>query len=455
MTPREYELYVSDQYRQREYEVEPQRGVGDWGVDLFAVKGPDKAAIQVKMYGDTARPVNRAMVMELEGARRYFDCTSAAIVTNGRVLPDAQKVADKLGIPIHILQIAQGTGPSTPPEGLHFDQIWVESIMPLAGKSLKSKRGENKIVRVDWSGVERISSSGKPSFIPIEAFRNAVRRLLESGVISRDEINDLHVGRASSGICLILAQVPVFRYGGRPASLRYQIAAGSDPRPILSQSEPILDESENVPSGELFRHTRQESTMNRLPPPNVVSDAQSTLAPPGRTLDDPDLTAKDGPGLYAIYGSPEVWVQLGLGPPPDDRPLYIGKAEESVIARDVHQHFRTGSTGSSTVRRSLAAFLRGPLELKAQPRNTAKPDHFSSYSIQSDGDKRLTEWMRGNLRLALWIRPTDDDLRPLESRLLQHWQPPLNGQGVKTPWSARLSAARKSMADEARAWTKA
>ena len=110
------------------------------------------------------------------------------------------------------------------------------------------------------------------------------------------------------------------------------------------------------------------------------------------------------------------------------------------------------SARGSTVRRSLAAFLRRSLQLKAQPRNPAKPGHFSNYSIDKDGDVRLTEWMRKHLRLALWLRPNDDELRPIESALLQHWQPPLNGQGVKTPHSGLLSVVRKSMADEARAW---
>jgi hypothetical protein len=33
----------------------------------------------------------------------------------------------------------------------------------------------------------------------------------------------------------------------------------------------------------------------------------------------------DEPGLYAIYGARAVWRQLGLGHPPDDRPLYVGR----------------------------------------------------------------------------------------------------------------------------------
>ncbi|MBS2034650.1 hypothetical protein JST97_06675 [bacterium] len=184
----------------------------------------------------------------------------------------------------------------------------------------------------------------------------------------------------------------------------------------------------------------------------MKTEAIAALAPPGRRLDDPQLRSKDGPGLYAIYGPPEAWLSLGLGPPPDSRPLYVGKAEMSLVKRDVHQHFRTGKTGSSTLRRSLAALLRRHLDLKAQPRNPKKPDHFSSYGLLPEGDQRLTTWMLDNLRLALWLRPNRDELRPIEQTVLQHWLPPLNGQGVKTPWSGQLSAARKSMADEARAW---
>jgi hypothetical protein len=49
----------------------------------------------------------------------------------------------------------------------------------------------------------------------------------------------------------------------------------------------------------------------------------------------------DTPGLYAIYGAQDVWRELGLRDPPDDRPLYVGKAEDSLAASDVNTHFAT------------------------------------------------------------------------------------------------------------------
>jgi restriction system protein len=44
----------------------------------------------------------------------------------------------------------------------------------LQRKTLTRKNGkENGILKVDWSGVERITSNGKPQFIDIEIFKYA------------------------------------------------------------------------------------------------------------------------------------------------------------------------------------------------------------------------------------------------------------------------------------------
>lgn len=95
-------------------------------------------------------------------------------------------------------------------------------------------------------------------------------------------------------------------------------------------------------------------------------------------------------GLYAIFGDPGVWRHLGLGEPPDDRPLYVGKAEDSLASRDLKTHLVSGRTGSSTVRRSFAALLREELDLHAQPRNPSRPERFANYGLRRDGDERLT-----------------------------------------------------------------
>lgn len=229
MTPSEFEELVAGDFRHRGYEVENRPDMGDWGVDLIAVNGAERVAVQVKMYGGTARPVNRAMVMELFGAAAYFECTAAAIATDGRVMADARDVARKLDIAV--LEFGEG-GPSTArtrdevskaADGspLTFESVWTTYIAPLQGQTLVRPHGEtNQIVKVDWSGIERITSTGRRQHIKIEIFRLVVNRVLLCGAITRGQINEMYPGRASSGIALILAQVPIFEYGGRPAALR-------------------------------------------------------------------------------------------------------------------------------------------------------------------------------------------------------------------------------------------
>jgi hypothetical protein len=196
------------------------------------------------------------------------------------------------------------------------------------------------------------------------------------------------------------------------------------------------------------------SARDRLPHNIAVTLARKSLSGPRHALDQAKPHVPAGPGLYAIYGPADAWRELGLGDPPDDRPLYVGKAEDSLVSRDVKTHFGSGRTGSSTVRRSFAALLRGALELRAQPRNPSKPERFANYGLAADGDERLTRWMRSHLSLAVWPKPVGVELIDVERELLRAWEPPLNLKDVHTPWSGPLSDARKAMADEARIWAR-
>lgn len=75
---------------------------------------------------------------------------------------------------------------------------------------------------MDWSGIERITSNGKNGKIKIEIFKWAINRLLTTGKVTRDEINQNYTGRASSGIVLILTQVPFFELTKNPIGLAYK-----------------------------------------------------------------------------------------------------------------------------------------------------------------------------------------------------------------------------------------
>lgn len=178
--------------------------------------------------------------------------------------------------------------------------------------------------------------------------------------------------------------------------------------------------------------------------------AEASLAGPGQTIDTAVVPAR--PGLYAIHAAPEIWHELGLGTPPDSRPLYVGKAEDSLVARDLRQHFRDGRTGSSTLRRSVAALLHDSMGLRGIPRNPQKPSYFSNYGLAPHDDERLSLWMSTQLAIATWSPESPVALAVVEMQIVRSWLPPLNLAGVRTAWTDYVSSKRRVMAQEAQAW---
>lgn len=197
-----------------------------------------------------------------------------------------------------------------------------------------------------------------------------------------------------------------------------------------------------------------------LPPHQapLASEALTTLRGHAVDVDQVDQTAVGSPGLYAIYGSPEIWIELGLGSPPDDRPLYVGKAEGTLASRDIACHFgRTirgaqSPTGSSTLRRSLSALLAPKHDYRGTPRNPSNPGYFANFGLSSADDAKLTGWMGKSLRLAVWPHDEVADLDAIETLVLRELQPPMNLNKVPTPWRRQVKAGRKLLADQARTW---
>ena len=244
LTPTEYESLVAAYYAGLGYNTRQTAVSGDYGVDVFAENGQERVTIQAKLYGNTSRRVNRKMVMELHGAAAYFDCDRAVMATDGGLLPDAIDVARKLDIEIlslpaitplcshpEVLSQRQAIETSTdssvfdpgPPGSsqLSFDRIWQDYVMPLEGQTIDGQGDRSNVIeRVDWAGVVRISSTGKRGRIDIEIFRLAINHILRHGQITRDHINQNYAKRASSGVVLILSQVPIFEVKQRPLTLR-------------------------------------------------------------------------------------------------------------------------------------------------------------------------------------------------------------------------------------------
>ena len=228
MNPQSFEKYVAGIYEKEGYDVTVTPYSGDYGVDVIAEKGGERIAVQVKQYGGSARKVNR--------------CNKAVIATNGDVLPDAVEVARKIGVEIRYIDSEPGLRPvidaykksykpaaapesKKPVSGVDysaaFREIWDKYVKPLEGKTLLNDKGrKNTILKVDDGGIKRITSTGNVGKIDIEPFKMAVIKLLRDGYITRSEINDNYSKRASSGIVLILSQVPMFELVERPLALR-------------------------------------------------------------------------------------------------------------------------------------------------------------------------------------------------------------------------------------------
>ena len=233
MTPREFEELVAQHYQNEGYEVKVTPYSGDYGVDVIAQKGDERIAIQAKMYGNSARKVNRGAVMQLYGAMAYFKCNKAVVATDGSCMPDAIDVANQLGVEILYLS---STGISEKQcekpknenvlsstinkEVLPFDEMWEKYVMPLSGKTITNDGLTNKIISVDWGGLQRESSNKRSSKIKIEDFKFAYDYLLKNGSVERDLINQ-HTNRCSSAIFLVFAQVPFIGVQNKPKKTLY------------------------------------------------------------------------------------------------------------------------------------------------------------------------------------------------------------------------------------------
>ena len=217
MTPDQYEKYVANYFQNKGYKVKQTPYSNDYGVDVFAEKNKEKIAIQAKMFGNSNRKINRQMVMEFYGAKDFFNCDKGIIVTDGEIIQNAKDVADKLGVEILFIYPQS----HVPKNNSQFDEIWENYVMPLEGKTIIRNNGKiNKILEVNWGGINRITSNGNQQNIDIEIFKKTINHLLENGSITRQEINDEYSKRASSGIVLILSQLPMIRLNNtRPISL--------------------------------------------------------------------------------------------------------------------------------------------------------------------------------------------------------------------------------------------
>jgi hypothetical protein len=167
------------------------------------------------------------------------------------------------------------------------------------------------------------------------------------------------------------------------------------------------------------------------------------------------------PGVYSFWtAGPRAICDLGLDDMEGEksllvRPLYIGKAEDSIAKRIPTQHFKTGKTGWSTARRTFAALLGfrsclRPTKMKA-PTSKQLRILIANYGVVPADEAKLTEWMMSNLLIrAAASRWTP--LEALENELMLRLRPPLNlfKANWSNPWRDRIERARSMMRENAR-----
>lgn len=229
----EYEHYVAELLVAEGWDARVSPPRRDFGLDVVCERPGRRLGVQVKMYGTGGRPVNAQIVMQLHGAAAYQDCTEAMLVTDGRVLEDARRVAAKLNIELRHVPRPEPSAfdersVSSAQAGarLTFDGIWKDHVMALVGQVLTRPNGStNKILSVDWSGLKRRTSKGSVQMIDIEIFRWAIERLLNGETVLGAEINAQYLKRASSGIVLVLGSLPMFEAAsvGSKKGLRLRI----------------------------------------------------------------------------------------------------------------------------------------------------------------------------------------------------------------------------------------
>lgn len=130
-------------------------------------------------------------------------------------------------------------------------------------------------------------------------------------------------------------------------------------------------------------------------------------------------------GIYAFYLSDNSnLLEFGKG----GQLIYVGIAKDSIHARDLNQHFKTGKTGSSTLRRSIGAILKSKLNLIAIPRGAENDTkRFENYKFKED--QLLTNWMISNLQIGYWLPEkiiSYSELRDIEKNITCDLKPTLD-----------------------------
>ena len=221
---RQFEFLAGEYLKNEGYETEVTPGVADWGVDVFAEKDGKRYVVQAKMYGDCKTQVNRRMMMELYGVMLYFDCQGAIVIYNGRIMPDAVKAANKLGIQLiyldqHQLDYKLPEVDADSAEDF-FGKVWDE-IRQLEGETITNNRGTcYNILKVTDGDITYTNQNGKRHRETADLFRRILARIQNYGSIQQCQLRGEFGTYASAFISAILGHSSLIEITPRPNTIR-------------------------------------------------------------------------------------------------------------------------------------------------------------------------------------------------------------------------------------------
>ncbi len=146
-------------------------------------------------------------------------------------------------------------------------------------------------------------------------------------------------------------------------------------------------------------------------------------------------------GCYILFADSDGMQHLGLPQENGLSVVYVGKAENSIQGRVSKTHLVSERSGSSTLRRSLGAMLLRQLNLTPQPRsdNTEDKKRFTNYKFDSDGEVKLTDWIKTHV----FVMPVPSPYpKAVEDLLITELSPPLNLTTWLNPYRKRIKIKR-------------
>lgn len=155
------------------------------------------------------------------------------------------------------------------------------------------------------------------------------------------------------------------------------------------------------------------------------------------------------PGIYAFFYTGEDFPILGKSVEKNEI-IYIGKTESSQEKRDAKTHFKSGKTGSSTVRKSIGSLLQVKEKLNTIPRNNIDYEKrkFSHFKFDNASEDIITRWMKVNLAISFYEYPESKyEIDKLETQIINEIVPILNiAKNSKNRFSKKLKKLRKECA---------